>query len=77
MKDAIVRLGGGFCTGEMVSSEGLMFTNHHCGYDAIQGFSSVENDYLKDGFWAMKRSEELVVPGLTGKLFTTDRGYIQ
>ncbi|MCB0784255.1 MAG: S46 family peptidase, partial [Flavobacteriales bacterium] len=64
MKDAVARLGGGFCTGELVSSEGLMLTNHHCGYDAIQGFSSVEHDYLTDGFWAMTRDQELVVPGL-------------
>ena len=64
MKDAVARLGGGFCTGEIVSSEGLMLTNHHCGYDAIQGFSSVENDYLTNGFWAMTRDQELVVPGL-------------
>jgi hypothetical protein len=65
MKDAIARMGGGFCTGEMVSSEGLLFTNHHCGYDAIQSFSTVENNYLRDGFWAMNRSEEMVVPGLS------------
>lgn len=65
MKDAIARMGGGFCTGEMVSSEGLLFTNHHCGYDAIQSFSTVENNYLRDGFWAMNRGEEMVVPGLS------------
>jgi hypothetical protein len=59
LKDAVVRLGGGFCTGEMVSAEGLFLTNHHCGYDAVQGLSSVENDYLTDGFWAMNRSQEL------------------
>ncbi|MBK9762696.1 MAG: S46 family peptidase [Flavobacteriales bacterium] len=59
MKDGIVRLGGGFCSGEMVSAEGLFLTNHHCGYDAIQGLSSVEHDYLTDGFWAMTRKEEL------------------
>ncbi|MBL7964868.1 MAG: S46 family peptidase [Flavobacteriales bacterium] len=64
MKDAIARLGGGFCTGEMVSAEGLMLTNHHCGYDAIQGFSSPQNDYLTLGFWAMKRDEEKNVQGL-------------
>jgi hypothetical protein len=59
IKDAVVRLGGGFCSGEMVSSEGLFLTNHHCGYDAIQGLSSVEHDYLTDGFWAMNREQEL------------------
>lgn len=61
MKDAVVRLGGGFCSGEMVSAEGLMLTNHHCGFDAIQGHSSVEHDYLTDGFWAMTREQELPV----------------
>jgi Peptidase S46 len=64
MKDAVARLGGGFCTGEIVSAEGLMLTNHHCGYDAIQGFSTVEHDYLTDGFWAMTRAQELNVEGL-------------
>ena len=59
LKDAVVRLGGGFCTGEMVSAEGLFLTNHHCGYDAVQGLSSVENDYLTNGFWAMERGQEL------------------
>ena len=64
LKDAIVSLGG-FCTAEVISQEGLLLTNHHCGYDAIQTHSSVENDYLKDGFWAMNRSEELPNQGLT------------
>ncbi|MDW7691707.1 S46 family peptidase [Flammeovirgaceae bacterium SG7u.111] len=64
MKDAVVRFGGG-CTGEMVSSTGLLLTNHHCGYGSIQSHSSVENDYLTDGFWAMNRTEELPTPGLT------------
>ena len=63
LKDAVVLFGGG-CTGEVVSPEGLLFTNHHCGYGAIQKHSSVENDYLTDGFWAMDRSEELPNPGL-------------
>ena len=58
MKDAVARLGGGFCTGELVSSDGLMLTNHHCGYSAIQSLSTVENDILTDGFWAMDRSQE-------------------
>lgn len=65
IKDAIVRLGGGFCTGEMVSEQGLMLTNHHCGFESIQEHSSVENDYLTNGFWAKKREEELPNPGLT------------
>lgn len=59
LKDAIVRLGPGFCTGEMISAEGLMLTNHHCGYGSIQSLSSTANNYLRDGFWAMKRSDEL------------------
>ena len=64
LKDAIVSLGG-FCTAEMISNEGLMLTNHHCGFDAIQTHSSVNNDYLKDGFWAMSRDTELENQGLT------------
>ncbi len=64
LKDAIVSMGGGFCTAEVVSSEGLLFTNHHCGYDAIQNHSSVEHDYLTDGFWAMNKAEELPNEGL-------------
>ncbi len=58
LKDAIVHFNGG-CTGELISNEGLLITNHHCGYGQIQAHSSVEHDYLKDGFWAMNRSEEL------------------
>ena len=64
LKDAIVIFGGG-CTGEIVSPNGLLFTNHHCGYDAIQKLSSVEHDYLKDGFWAMNNAEELPAEGLS------------
>ncbi|MBO5671954.1 MAG: S46 family peptidase [Alistipes sp.] len=64
LKDAIVVFGGG-CTGEIVSPNGLLFTNHHCGYDSIQKLSSVEHDYLKDGFWAMNNSEELPAEGLS------------
>ena len=64
LKDAIVQFGGG-CTGEIISSEGLLVTNHHCGYSNIQKLSTVEHDYLKDGFWAMNRSEELPCEGLT------------
>ena len=58
LKDAIVHFGGG-CTAEMISSKGLLLTNHHCGYSQIQSHSSVENNLLKDGFWAMNKSEEL------------------
>jgi len=64
LKDAIVQFGGG-CTGEIISSEGLLVTNHHCGYGNIQKLSTVEHDYLKDGYWAMNRSEELPCEGLT------------
>ena len=64
LKDAVVLFGSG-CTGELVSDEGLLFTNHHCGYSYIQRHSSVEHDYLKDGFWAMSRGEELPNPDLT------------
>ncbi|MFW6371557.1 MAG: S46 family peptidase, partial [Bacteroidota bacterium] len=64
MKDAVVVFGGG-CTGEMISEEGLLITNHHCGYRQIQMHSSVENDYLTNGFWAMNREEELPNTGLT------------
>ena len=64
LKDAIVLFGGG-CTGEIVSDQGLLFTNHHCGYDYIQKHSSVEHDYLTNGFWAMNRGEELPCPGLS------------
>ena len=64
IKDAIVQFGGG-CTGEIVSDEGLLLTNHHCGYASIQKLSSVEHDYLQDGYWAMNRGEELPVEGLT------------
>lgn len=68
LKDAIVMLGGGFCSSELVSPEGLLLTNHHCAYDLIQSHSSVEHDYLTDGFWAMKKTEELANPGLTASI---------
>ena len=64
LKDAVVLFGRG-CTGELISPEGLLLTNHHCGYGQIQQHSSVEHDYLRDGFWAMNRSEELPNKGLT------------
>ena len=63
LKDAVGIFGGG-CTGEIISPEGLILTNHHCGYGAIQQHSSVEHDYLTDGFWAMSRDKELATPGL-------------
>ena len=66
LKDAIVQFGGG-CTGEIISANGLLVTNHHCGYSNIQKLSSVDHDYLKDGYWAMKNSEELPCEGLTVK----------
>lgn len=64
LKDAVVLFGRG-CTGEVISPEGLLLTNHHCGYSQIQQHSSVEHDYLRDGFWAMNRNEELPNKGLT------------
>ena len=64
LKDAVMQFGGG-CTGEFISPEGLLLTNHHCGYASIQKLSSVEHDYLTDGYWAKSRNEELHVPGLT------------
>lgn len=68
LKDAIFQLqnedGQGFCTGEMVSSQGLMFTNHHCGFPAIAKLSSTTNDYLTHGFWAMKKTDELPAEGM-------------
>ncbi len=63
LKDAIARLDYGSCSGEMISAEGLMLTNHHCGYGEIQSHSSTEHDYLTDGFWAMSKKEELPNPG--------------
>ena len=71
LKDAIVGLGstprptGFFCTGEIVSEHGLLFTNHHCGYGAVQKLSSMEHDYLHDGFWAKDYSEEIPAPDMT------------
>ena len=66
LKDAVGIFGGG-CTGEIISPDGLILTNHHCGYGAIQQHSSVEHDYLTDGFWAKSRKEELPTPGLKFK----------
>jgi hypothetical protein len=64
LKDAVVIFGGG-CTGELISPDGLVITNHHCGYSRIQAHSTVEHNYLKNGFWAASRNEELPNPGLT------------
>lgn len=64
LKDAIVHFGGG-CTGEIVSKNGLLFTNHHCGYGSIQALSSEKNNYLRDGYWAMNLDEELPAKGLS------------
>ncbi len=63
LKDAIVSFGG-FCTGEVISAQGLVLTNHHCGFDAVQNHSSLSNNYIRDGFWAMNKTEELPNPGL-------------
>jgi hypothetical protein len=63
MKDAVLNFGGG-CTGEVISPEGLLITNHHCGYSRIQALSSLEHDYLTNGYWAMSHEEELACPGL-------------
>lgn len=74
IKDAIVGLGYAerpfrhFCSGELVSPQGLMITNHHCGFSAIQEHSSVEHDYLSDGFWAYKMEDELTNPGITASI---------
>lgn len=64
LKDAIISFGG-FCTGEIISNKGLILTNHHCGYDAIAGASTPENNYLDNGFWANGNDQEIAVPGLT------------
>ncbi|RCW37464.1 S46 family peptidase [Marinilabilia salmonicolor] len=64
LKDAIVIFGGG-CTGELISDQGLILTNHHCGYGTIQELSSVEDNYLEDGFWAKSLEEEIPAPGLS------------
>ncbi|MBQ9185428.1 MAG: S46 family peptidase [Bacteroidales bacterium] len=64
LKDAIVQFGGG-CTGEVISKDGLLVTNHHCGYSSIQRLSSPEHNYLENGYWAMNREEEIPAPGLS------------
>jgi hypothetical protein len=70
LKDAIIMFGGG-CTGEIVSPNGLIFTNHHCGYGSIQSHSTVDHDYLTDGFWATRYEEELPTPGLTARFLVS------
>ena len=69
LKDAICLFGGG-CTGEMISSEGLLLTNHHCGFDAIADLSTLEHNYVDDGFWAKNKSEELPAKGVTATFVT-------
>jgi hypothetical protein len=64
LKDAIVSFGG-FCTAEVISNEGLLLTNHHCGFDAIQNHSSLQNNYIRDGFWAYNKTQEIPNAGLT------------
>ena len=64
IKDAIIIFGGG-CTGEIVSDEGLIFTNHHCGYGAIAAASSVQNNYLRDGFYAKTKADEIPAAGMS------------
>ena len=74
IKDAIVGLGNAdqpfshFCTGEIISNKGLMTTNYHCGYGQLQEHSTVEHDYLRDGFWAYNMAQELPNPGLTASV---------
>ncbi|MDZ4703024.1 MAG: S46 family peptidase [Saprospiraceae bacterium] len=63
LKDAIVHFGG-FCTGEIISGQGLLLTNHHCGYGQIQSHTTLENNYLQNGFWAKSLKDELPNPGL-------------
>lgn len=69
LMDAICQFGGG-CTGEMISAEGLLLTNHHCGFGAIQNLSTLENNYLENGYWAKDRSAELPAPGVTARFVT-------
>ena len=70
LKDAVI-IFGGFCTGEIVSNEGLIFTNHHCGYNAIAAASSVSRNYLKDGFWAKAKTEEIPSAGLYAEFLSS------
>jgi hypothetical protein len=72
LKDAIVSFGG-FCTAEAVSADGLLLTNHHCGFGSIQNHSSVDHDYLTNGFWAYSRDQELPNEGLTATFLSHRR----
>ena len=74
LKDAVMLFDDG-CTAELISPEGLLITNHHCGYGAIQRLSSVEHDYLTDGFWAQSREEELPNENLNVKFLKTHGGH--
>ncbi|MBN2806806.1 MAG: S46 family peptidase [Prolixibacteraceae bacterium] len=76
LKDAVVLFGGG-CTGEIISPDGLLITNHHCGFGQIQSHSTLENDYLTNGFWAMNQSEELPNDGLTVSILVEMRDVTQ
>ncbi len=73
LKDAVVHFGGG-CTGEVISAEGLVLTNHHCGYGYIQQHSSVEHDYLTDGFWAMTQGG-IALRGADRYFYRQNSGY--
>ncbi len=68
LKDAVVALDRGSCTAEIISADGLLLTNHHCGFGEIQAHSSVEHDYLRDGFWAKTKKDELPNPGKTASI---------
>src|SRR5215203_5831480 len=63
LKDAVVSFGG-FCTGEVISSKGLLLTNHHCGFDAVQNHSTLDHNYIENGFWSMNNAQELPNAGL-------------
>jgi hypothetical protein len=73
LKDAVVMLSGGSCSAEAISPEGLLLTNHHCGYEAIQTNSSVENDFLTNGFYAKTRADELPTGGITASFLVRIR----
>ena len=80
LKDAVIGLGNEsspfhhFCTGEIVSDQGLVITNHHCSFGMIQAHSSLEHNYLRDGFWAQSMADELVNPKITSFYFSSDGG---
>jgi hypothetical protein len=72
LKDAVVIFGGG-CTGEVISDKGLVLTNHHCGYGTVQGLSSLQNNYLLDGYFAKSQQEEIPCPGLSCNFYRAYR----